>query len=157
MTRFSWVLSTTLAVQKCTALPVVKNRAPTVGTPLNCRAVGIPGGGLTAGPALTGFTAGPAAAICEGVQNARAACCAAGLPARTPATAGFEPPLAAPASPPTAVATPATTSVKVAAVAPRRCRVPQRPTYASLVSRTYWHNRCSLGGRTEPCRRCNRS
>src|ERR1700730_14299690 len=96
MTRVSWVLSTTLAVQKCPALPVVKKRAPTVGTPLNCRAVGIPAGGLTAGPALTGFTAGPAAAICDGLQNARAACCAARLTARTTGRSGSEPQVAAP-------------------------------------------------------------
>src|SRR5258708_4266239 len=72
MTRFLVVLSTTLAVQKCTALPVVKKRAPTVGTPLNCLAVGIPRGGLTAGPALTAFSARAAAARPDAVQNARA-------------------------------------------------------------------------------------
>src|SRR3979411_2209286 len=72
MTRFSWALSTTLAVQKCTALPVVKKRAPTVGTPLNCLAVGIPRGVLTAGPALTAFSAGAAAAIRDGDVRVRA-------------------------------------------------------------------------------------
>src|SRR5260370_8019952 len=128
MTRFLVVLSTTLAVQKCTALPVVKKRAPTVGTPLNCLAVGIPRGGLTAGPALTAFSAGAAAAMRDGVQNARAACCAAGLTARTTPMSGFQPPVAPPATPPTALATAATPSIKATPTPPPPPRPPHPPT-----------------------------
>lgn len=45
MTRSRGAESTTLAVQKWVAGPVAENRAPTVGTPANPRAVGVPLGG----------------------------------------------------------------------------------------------------------------
>ena len=47
-------LLTTLAVQKCALVPVVKNSAPTVGTPLNFTGVGMPGG-AAAGPPRMGW------------------------------------------------------------------------------------------------------
>src|SRR5258708_27402578 len=91
-TRFSLGLSTTLAVQNCVTPPlVVKNRAPTVGTPLKSVAEGVPGGGLIAGPAVKGTGAGVAAAIREGVQSARAVCCADEVTVCTTPISGCEP------------------------------------------------------------------
>ena len=51
-------LSTTLAVQKCACVPVVKNSAPTVGTPLKYTESGVPGGGVgsACGLAVTAAT-----------------------------------------------------------------------------------------------------
>src|SRR5437764_13617550 len=66
-------LCTTLAVQKCRIRigPRVKNNAPTVGTPVNDVAVGVPGGGsasaVFAGPELRG--SGVAARMRSGVQK----------------------------------------------------------------------------------------
>src|SRR5215472_934942 len=94
-------LLTTLAVQKCASEPVVKNSAPTVGTPLNSVAVGVPGGGsgvvldgaATEGVALEGAATdrGVAAAIRDRVQNERAVCCAPEATAWTTPGAGGDP------------------------------------------------------------------
>ena len=86
-------LSTTLAVQKCACVPVVKNSAPTVGTPLKYVGFGIPGGGAgvlaapsgLAGPVLAGAVlAGPVLACpvlpCPVLPCPVLACC--GLPGR---------------------------------------------------------------------------
>src|SRR5262245_4770444 len=80
--RFSGLLLTTLAVQKCCFVPVVKNSAPTVGTPAKCVGEGIPGGGPTGPPAAGVVGRGVAAASRAGVQNAAAACCAGAQPRR---------------------------------------------------------------------------
>ena len=66
-------LSTTLAVQKCACVPVVKNSAPTVGTPLKYVGFGIPGGGA-------GVLAAPSGLACPVLAGPVLACC--GLPGR---------------------------------------------------------------------------
>src|SRR5258706_16018213 len=118
----SVVLSTTVAVEKCKDVPLVKNRGPTVGTPLNILGGGVPGGGPAAGPAVIPlrFRAGVAAAIRAGVQNASAVRCAPVPTAYMTPLSGFEPPVDAPAIPPTVE--PAATAAIINATARRRCR-----------------------------------
>src|SRR6266851_3354565 len=82
MMRFSSLLSTTLAVQ---------NSAPTVGTPPNGVALGVPGGGLAVRAlawAAVSWTP-VASAIRDAVQNARVASCAARPTIRTVPVSGL--------------------------------------------------------------------
>src|SRR5260370_37655892 len=154
-TRFSLVLSTTLAVQKCVTPPlVVKNRAPTVGTPLKSVAEGVPGGGLIAGPAVKGTGAGVAAAIREGVQSARAVCCADAVTVCTTPISGCEPAVDAAAITAAAGAAATTASTNTVLTVQRRYRLPQRPMYAlPQCHSTYWHNMRALGCRIGAWRR----
>src|SRR6201992_2567735 len=126
------MLSTTLAVQKCACVPVVKNSAPTVGTPSKCTESGVPGGGdgsacgpavicplaVAAPPAPTGV----ALFIRATVQNFAVAACAG---AATEWTAAAVPGAAegdAPACPAIPTSPPVTVSAVTAAAAKPRAR-----------------------------------
>src|SRR5215472_10356584 len=90
---------TTLAVQKCCFVPVVKNSAPTVGTPAKCVGEGVLGGCPGAVPAAGAADRDVAAAIRAGVQNLMADCCAGRLTTRTTAPPGRGAPAAAVVAP----------------------------------------------------------